>query len=270
MYGLWKLNLCRLIVSKQILSIIIVKTDEMVTTLPSFCIIFYMIMISVKQTSESLKFNEQVQVGIESIIDSWPAAQCLQTGNRNGLPPFIGANGKYRIVQHHQAIIYTYRFTCCGVITEWGADVSPGERKRNYTIDFQVWRPTPTVIDSINAGGYSLVGNNRFTSISVSRGLASATPPSQHYIHFQPGDVLGFYMESDEHDDPGIVLKNDRRYGDSELVWHASMHPDEAALLRKGCPYTWLLDGGGNRELPISFTRAAPIISIDTSTNKLL
>ena len=123
--------------------------------------------------------------------------------------------------------------------------------------------------DSINTGRYSLVGNNRFISISLNSGLARATPSPQDYmIHFQPGDVLGFYMESDEHrdkhGDPGIVLKSNSK--NSELVWHASMDRNEAALLRKGCPYTWLLNGGGNRELPISFTRAAPIISIRTST----
>ena len=121
--------------------------------------------------------------------------------------------------------------------------------------------------NSINMEHYSLVGNNRFISISLSAGLARATPSPQDRIRFQPGDVLGFYMESDEHGDPGIVLKNDPMSGNREVVWHASMHPDEAALLRKGCPYTWLLDGGGNHELPVSFTPAAPIISIDISIN---
>ena len=72
-------------------------------------------------------------------------------------------------------------------------------------------------------------------------------------------------MESDEHGDPGIVLKNDPTSGNREVVWHSSMHPDEAALLRKGSSYMWPLDGGGNHELPISFTHAAPIISIGTS-----
>ena len=123
--------------------------------------------------------------------------------------------------------------------------------------------------DSINTERYSLVGNNRFISISLSDGLARATPSSQDRIHFQSRDVLGFYMESDEHGDqlPGIVLKNDPMSDNREIVWHASMHPDEAALLRKGCPYTWLLNGGGNHELPVSFTPAAPIISIDISIN---
>ena len=113
--------------------------------------------------------------------------------------------------------------------------------------------------DSIYVRHYSLVGNNRFTSIFLSSGLARATPSPQNWIHFQPGDVVGFYMESnergDKYGDPGIVLKSDRN---REEVWHVSMDPDEAALLRKGCPHTWR----GNPKLEISFTPAAPIISI--------
>ena len=113
--------------------------------------------------------------------------------------------------------------------------------------------------DSINVRRYSLVGNNRFTSIFLKSGLARATPLPQNWIHFQPGDVLGFYMESNERDDPGIVLKSDRN---REEVWYASMDPNEATLLRKGCPHT---RRGGNPELAINFTPASPIISIGTS-----
>ena len=72
--------------------------------------------------------------------------------------------------------------------------------KNDYILDLQVWRPSPTVDDSTGAGQYSLVGNNRFTSISLPMGggasqVAILTPSSQaqDYIQFQPGDVLGFY-----------------------------------------------------------------------------
>ena len=167
----------------------------------------------------------------------------------------------HRIFQHHQAIIYTYKFNCCGVITAWGADVHPGEKAREYTVDFQVWRPSRTVEDSTGTGCYSLVGNNRFTSISLRGGLARATPSSQDYIQFQPGDVLGFYMESDEDDPrPGIVVNSDNV--NREVVWYASIDPSEAT---KGCPYPWPTESD---ELSITLTHAAPIISI--STSKLL
>ena len=183
-------------------------------------------------------------------------AQCLQTGNGNGLPDFVSSHGKYRIFQHHQAIIYTYRFNCCGIITEWGADVSPGEKHRRYIIDFQVWRPSPSIFTG--TGCYNLVGNNSFTQISISKGLARATPSPQHHVQFQPGDVLGFYMESDEDDDPGIVL--DPRSGNGELVQYASVEPDEATQV--GCPYPWPSD---STELSVTLTHAAPIITICTS-----
>ena len=69
----------------------------------------------------------------------------------------------------------------------------------------------------------------------------------------------------DEHGEPGIVLKDGPSSGNREVVWHASMNPNVAALLREGRPYTWLLAGDSDHELPISFTQAAPIISISTS-----
>ena len=67
-------------------------------------------------------------------------------------------------------------------------------RTATYTLDFQVWRPSPTVSTSSGAGCYSLVGSNKFTSISLANGLARVTPSPQDYIQFQSGDVLGFTM----------------------------------------------------------------------------
>ena len=107
------------------------------------------------------------------------------------------------------------------------------------------------------------MGNNRFTQISISGGLARATPSPQDYVQFQPGDVLGFYMESnergDEHGDSGIVLKNDPRSGNRDVVWYAGIEPNEVTLL--GCSYPLPT---GSTELSIILTRAAPIISINT------
>ena len=72
-------------------------------------------------------------------------------------------------------------------------DVHPGGGgyQNYYTLDLQVWRPSPTFTGT---GQYSLVGNNRFTNISLSGGVAIVTPSPQDYIQFQPGDVLGFYI----------------------------------------------------------------------------
>ena len=82
-------------------------------------------------------------------------------------------------MRHHQAIIPSYKLVCggmCGNITEWGVDLQPGGNNHQmaYTLDLQVWRPSPTVDDSTGTGCYSLVGNNRFssTSVLVSGGVA--------------------------------------------------------------------------------------------------
>ena len=126
----------------------------------------------------------------------FPAEQnCLQTGNSNGLPSFQDYEDvNPRITLHQQAIITSYEFTCCGVITEWGVDVRPGGGRDNgeYTIDFQVWRPSPTTPqdDTLGTGYYSLVGNNRFSAIDLSNNVAQVTPSPQDYIQFRPGIVL--------------------------------------------------------------------------------
>ena len=115
---------------------------------------------------------------------------CPQTSNGNGLPSFqdysLSAN---QIPLHHQAIIPSYKFVCdqmCGNITEWGMDVNRGGGRDQmlYTLDLQVWRPSPTLNDSTSTGCYSLVGNNRFTSISLSDQVARVTPSPQDYIQF--------------------------------------------------------------------------------------
>ena len=99
------------------------------------------------------------------------------------------------IPELHQAIIPSYRFTCCGNITEWGVDVHPagGNHDMIYNLDLQVWRPSPTVQTT---GCYSLVGINRFTSVSLTNSVAVVTPLPQEWIEFQPGDVLGFNIEN--------------------------------------------------------------------------
>ena len=144
----------------------------------------------------------------------------------------------------------------CGNITEWGVDVHPGGDRNHqmvYTLDLQVWRPSPTVDDSTGTGCYSLVGNNRFTAISLSDQRAIVTPLPQDYIQFRPGDVLGFYVEEANGANDGVVVLTSPSSFTSELVWYASVEQTLA---------TYLV--GSNGVLDIS-TNAAPVISISTS-----
>ena len=121
----------------------------------------------------------------------------MNVGNRNDLPSFqnYGNNGVTRITHYHQAIIPSYEFKCCGNVTEWGVDVQQDGRDDDmrYTLDLQVWRPSPTTVDgSTGSGQYILVGNNRFTKISVSDNVGEVSVKAQDQAQFRPGDVLGF------------------------------------------------------------------------------
>ena len=107
------------------------------------------------------------------------------TNNDGGPPAFPGPTGGYgrnrgiEITREQQAIFTSYRLNCCGNITQWGVDVDDGDRDGQYSLNLQVWRPSPTVDDSTGASCYSLVGNNRFTSISPlnSPGVATVELP---------------------------------------------------------------------------------------------
>ena len=203
---------------------------------------------------------------------------CIRKRNDDGeyisrLPPFQDYGGPHndRITDHHQAIITSYKFDCsnqmCGNITAWGVDVERDGRPHDmaYSIDFQVWRPSPTMDDSTGTGCYSLVGNNRFTSIALINREARVTPSPGDYIQFQPGDVLGFYVEVvAKETDNGIVILNsdmDDSFA-SERVWYASIAPAMATSQNRNCPYSVGSSGVLN-----TLTRAAPVISISTGNS---
>ena len=209
-----------------------------------------------------------IQIPVYSIIGIYQhyiIVQNLQPRNGYGLPNFEDykrSDNNERISLHHQAIITTYKFNCCGNVTEWGLDVF--EDNILYTLDLQVWRPSPTVDDSTGTGCYSLVGNNRFTSISLSSGVAKVTPSAQDYVQFQSGDVLGFYVEeatSSIYSPPGVVLRTSPSYLTSEIVWFASIgHTETTTSQNRDCPYSVGSNGVLN-----TLTQAAPVISVSIS-----
>ena len=192
---------------------------------------------------------------------------CERANNPNGLPSFMDYRGSdlrpESIPELHQAIIPSYRFTCCGNITEWGVDVHPAGKKhdRVYNLDLQVWRPSPTVQTS---GCYSLVGNNRFTSVSLAHQVAVVTPLPQQQIEFQPGDVLGFMLENTDGNDGGVVLlvdspKQEGGY-ETEEVWLA----DFSNPVFNNGPCHLAVGSEPGRQLN-TVTSAAPVISVSYS-----
>ena len=177
------------------------------------------------------------------------------------VPGGYGASG-HEITFQQQAIFTHYRLNCCGNITVWGVDVNPGGANRNghYSLDLQVWRPSPTVDNSTGTGCYSLVGNNRFTSISslIWPGVAIVTPSPEDYTSFQPGDVLGVYVEDVSVTTDGVVVLTNSPFNSSGYVWYASITPTTSQ--DGGCPYS-----AGSSGVLSSHICGAPVISISIS-----
>ena len=114
--------------------------------------------------------------------------------------------------------------------------------------------------DSTGTGYYSLVGNNRFSSINLRGGVAIVTPSPQNYIHFRSGDVLGFYVEeawTSSYSSPGVVILPTLT---SESVWFASIAVTAKTSQNGDCPYSVGSSGVLN-----TLSRAAPVISISIS-----
>ena len=117
-------------------------------------------------------------------------------------------------------------------------------------------------------GCYSLVNNFtvRSTSVPTERivsHVARVTPSPQYQLQFQPGDVLGLYVESygtRTNFDNGVALLNDGSYTD-ELVWFARINIATQPPQSGSCPYPI----GTNGELQTS-THAAPVISLSITT----
>ena len=132
-----------------------------------------------------------------------------------------------------------------------------------FSLDLQVWRPSSTVDDSTGTGCYNLVGNNRFTSVSVRGGVAVVSPSPQDYIHFQSGDVLGFYVKdatSSTNPNPGVVILTSPSRFISESVWLASIAGTAKTSQSGDCPYSVGSSGVLN-----TLSQAAPVISISIS-----
>ena len=199
---------------------------------------------------------------------------CLPTGNENGLPPlpnqgYPDARGPSRIHHRHLAIISSYRLNCCGHITEWVVDLNPDQGRQSFDFILQVWRPAPDVNET---GCYSLVDD--FISTSIPIGIhpsstikvARITPSTAGQLQFQPGDVLGFYVESHgsgniSNHDNGVVLLNSSSYT-SEVVWYGSIGDGTAQMSKTdSCLYPTRATG-----VLTSSTHAAPAISISIMT----
>ena len=168
------------------------------------------------------------------------------------------------IPELHQVVVPSYRFTCCGNITEWGVDVHPAGSNHDevYTLHLQVWRPSPTVQTT---GCYSLVGSNMFTSVPLANQVAVVTPLPEDRFQFQPGDVLGFMLENTDGSDGGVVLLRDSpEQGDNgyetEEVWYADA--SNPVIGNAQCPYPV---GTGPGRVLNTFTNAAPVISVSYS-----
>ena len=157
-----------------------------------------------------------------------------------------------------QVIIASYKFVCCGNITEWHTALDTENEDGYYTTSFQVWRPSPTAQEN---GCYSMVGENKFNSISVDDDAAEvhATPEPSNIITVQPDDVVGYYVEfkGDIDENSGVLL--DTRFSTDVVWYHTGTDTDPIIFGRPQCPFPVGTGSDGSLK---SSTNAAPLLSV--------
>ena len=156
------------------------------------------------------------------------ARDCLRANSDGGgsLPSFGDpTNDAPRIDSNPiQVIIKSYQFHCCGKVGGWAAYVQPGgggHEDEVYNIKFQIWRP---------AGGnsYVKIGENSFPRVQLierSGGqINEEVRSSSEQLHFQPGDVIGYYLDQNSKDNNGGIQFNN--LFTQEELWYTTENPD--------------------------------------------
>ena len=103
------------------------------------------------------------------------------------------------------------------------------------------------------------MGENQYDNIQLvvdSGGLVNETVPSSNIITVQPGDVVGYYTESENGGNEGIQL--DTSYSDETIWYHTNSDDDPLIFLNGDCPYPI-----GSQSVLKSSTNAGPILSVE-------
>ena len=196
------------------------------------------------------------------------AQDCLRAVSDGGdsVPSFSDPGKNAPRIQPNpvQAIITSYEFHCCGIIAGWAAFVEPGGGKHNgrnsgvgaYSVTFQVWRPTPS-----DGNRYVKVGESQFENVILDpNSEINEELSSNERLHFQPEDVIGYYLEQNGPDDEtngGLQFDSDFS---QETMYYATGNAD----LQTEC----LLEVGSTGDLSMS-TNLGPIISLSFSESLL-
>ena len=187
------------------------------------------------------------------IADFSAAQDCVRANGGDSLPSFgdPGNSVPSTDINPIQVIIKSYQFHCCGKVGRWAAYVQPGGGNHEdgvYNIKFQIWRPT-------SGDSYVKIGENSFPEVQLIDGsggeINEEVQSSSEQLHFQPGDVIGYYLDQNSRD-PNGGLQFDRDFNREEL-WYTTGNSD----LQNECR----LDISSGGDLSLS-TTLGPIISV--------
>ena len=109
-------------------------------------------------------------------------------------------------------------------------------------------------------GCYSLVGENRFSRITLVGRLVSETPEPTNIISVQPGDVVGYFATSTRAINNGITVTIHEDLLTGETVWyHTDTEMEPLIPSGEFCPFPV---GSESDRILRSSTNLGPIVSV--------
>ncbi|XP_064406791.1 uncharacterized protein LOC135351658 isoform X2 [Halichondria panicea] len=203
----------------------------------------------------NISLRTVVTIMLITTVDYCKARECLRANSADSLPRFQnpGRNAPRIEVNPIQVIIKSYKFHCCGKVGGWSAflEASGGEV---YSIKFQIWRP-------MSSNRFVKIGENSFPLLTFANNPNTNSdiekiPANSEQLDFQPGDVVGYYLEQED-GGTNVGLKFDSRDFNLEELWYATGNSE----LQNEC----LLEVGNAGDLSMS-TSLGPIISVSLAT----
>lgn len=142
-----------------------------------------------------------------------------------------------------QALVPAYQFRCYGKVTRWGIAT---KRMGKHSIDLQVWRATGSRYGSPL---YSLVGSNNFEVVPpTNQALLYITPPVADQITVHNGDMIGFYLQSNNSIEDNFSIQY------KPYTNNVTVH-----FVMAGEPLTVIED----TTLSVQMSKSAPVITVD-------
>lgn len=123
------------------------------------------------------------------------------------LPPLLNQSSSTSTTSF-SAIITSYSFDCCGIVSAWGTLINEKSRTPNRAksliLNFQVWRP-----QNEESCRYVLIGSNNFNSSQMTtNNNFTVNVTARNSLGFRTNDVIGISVQNTSSTSESVLVRS--------------------------------------------------------------